>query len=95
VDIGGSDGGGGGGVRGGAVALALLGSRRGRAADALARAARSRPRVAGRGAAALASLGSRRGQAADAVASSARSRLRARWGRVSSARGCIRGRLRR
>jgi hypothetical protein len=49
VDIGGGDGGGGGGVRGGAVALALLGSRRGRAADALARAARSRPRVAGGG----------------------------------------------
>ena len=63
MDIGGGDGGGGGGVREGAVALALLGSRR--------------------------------GQAADAVASSARSRLRARWGRVSSARGCIRGRLRR
>ena len=41
MDIGGGDGGGGGGVRGGAVALALLGSRRGRAADALARAVRS------------------------------------------------------
>jgi hypothetical protein len=33
VDIGGGNGGGGSGVRGGAVALALLGSRRGRAAD--------------------------------------------------------------
>ncbi len=41
MDIGGGDGGGGGGVRGGAVALALLGLRRGRAADALAHAARS------------------------------------------------------
>ena len=57
MDIGGGKGGGGGGVRGGAVALALLGSRRGRAADALARAARLRPRVAGGGAAVLASLG--------------------------------------
>ncbi len=46
VDIGGGNGGGG---RGGAVALALLGSRRGRAADALARAARLRPSVAGGG----------------------------------------------
>ena len=49
MDIGGGGGGGGGSVRGGAVALALLGSRRGRAADALARATRSRPRVAGGG----------------------------------------------
>ncbi len=51
MDIGSGDGGGGGGGggRGGAVALALLGSRRGRAADALARAARSWPRVAGGG----------------------------------------------
>ena len=57
MDIGGGDGGGGGGSRGGAVALALLGLCRGRAADALARAARSGPRVAGGGAAALASLG--------------------------------------
>ncbi len=47
MDIGGGDDGGGGGGRGGAVVLALLGSRLGRAADALAHAARSRPRVAG------------------------------------------------
>ncbi len=39
MDIGGGNGGGGGGVRGGAVALALLGLRWGWAADALARAA--------------------------------------------------------
>ncbi len=42
-------GGGGGGGRGGAAALALLGLCQGQAADALARAARSRPWVAGGG----------------------------------------------
>ncbi len=42
MDVGGSGGG-----RGGAAALALLGLRRGQAADALARAARSWPRAAG------------------------------------------------
>ena len=49
VDIGGGDEGSSGGGRGGAVALALLGLRWGRAADALARAACSRPKVAGGG----------------------------------------------
>ena len=51
MDIGGGDGGGGGGGggRGGAVALALLGLRWGQAADALACAVHSRPRVAGGG----------------------------------------------
>ena len=52
MDIGGSsgsDGGGGGGGSGGAVAHALLCARWGRAADALGRAVRSRPRAAGGG----------------------------------------------
>ncbi len=49
MDIGGGDGGSGGGGRGGAVVLALLGLRRGWAADALAHAVRSQPRVAGGG----------------------------------------------
>ncbi len=40
-------------------------------------------------------LGLRWGQATDAVASTARSQPRASWGRFSSTRGCIRGRLRR
>ncbi len=56
--------------RGSGACFAWLAS--GQAADVLARAARSWPRVAGGGAAALALLGSRRGQAADAVASTAR-----------------------
>ncbi len=94
MDIGGGNGGGGSGGRGGAVALALLGSRRGWATDALAHAAHSRPRVAGGGAAALALLGLHWGQAADAVASAACLQPRARWRRVSSTRGCIRGHLR-
>ncbi len=47
----------------------------------------------GGGGAALALLGLRWGQAADAVASAVRLQTRARWGRVRSARGRIRGHL--
>ncbi len=49
VDISSGSGGGSGGGRGGAAALALLGLCQGRAADALACAARSQPRAAGGG----------------------------------------------
>ncbi len=96
MDVGGGSGsGGGGGSRGGGVALALLGSRWGWAADASACAARLRPRAAGGGQRRLlrlAHVGA--GPLTWWLALHAYSTGQ-RWGRVSGARGRIRGHLRR